>query len=327
MSIQDELRELLRKAGLEFDEKYLRELNFVAPLQRASSCIHKPWGVGPAYRCVVRLALNPYMSSPVVSHGAASCVARRASTPIPLGEYYHVCGGCTGQYSTIEFNEGRKLRFICSPVVIRTCTTEIDVVAEESAWKTRESLLMRIKDPTDERSWEDFDHYYRPFIYNLVRSMKIQHHDAEEIVQTVLVKSWNKLPEFEYDRNKGRFRGWLCQVSGNAVRDFIRKRRGPESKIAHVYDSESMLESSSLPEIEKKAEREWRRYLSEIAWKNIEKKFKPHVARVFLMAVEGIAPDTIVEELGIAKSSVYVYKSRVQKELRAEIVRLNRILE
>jgi hypothetical protein len=31
--------------------------------------------------------------------------------------------------------------------------------------------------------------------------------------------------------------------------------------------------------------------------------------------------------LGIAESSVYVYKSRVQKELRAEIIRLNRKLD
>ena len=51
---------------------------------------------------------------------------------------------------------------------------------EESAWKTRESLLMRVKDQTDEQSWDDFVRYYRPFIYNLVRGMKIQHHDAEE---------------------------------------------------------------------------------------------------------------------------------------------------
>ena len=53
---------------------------------------------------------------------------------------------------------------------------------------------------------------------------------------------------------------------------------------------------------------------------------QPHVARAFLLAVEGTPPEAIVEELGIAKSSVYVYKSRVQKELRAEIVRLNRLL-
>lgn len=198
---------------------------------------------------------------------------------------------------------------------------------EHSAWKTRESLLIRVKDQEDEQSWEDFVNYYRPFIYNLIRSMNIQHHDAEEIVQTVLLKSWNKLPYFEYNRGKGRFRGWLCQVSGNAVRDFIRKQRGVEEHgSANVYDYEQALPGANLPEIERLAEREWKRYLSSLAWKNIASKFKPHVAKTFLMAVEGIPPETIVSELGIAKSSVYVYKSRVQKELRAEIIRLNRRL-
>ncbi len=76
---------------------------------------------------------------------------------------------------------------------------------QHSAWKTRESLLEKVKDQTDEQSWEDFVYYYSPFIYSVIRGMNISHHDAEEIVQMVLLKSWNKLPEFEYNRGKGRF--------------------------------------------------------------------------------------------------------------------------
>ena len=75
-----------------------------------------------------------------------------------------------------------------------------------SAWKTRETLLERIKNPLDESSWEDFVRYYQPFIYGVVRGMRIPHHDAEEIVQTILLKAWKKLPDFEYDRARGRFR-------------------------------------------------------------------------------------------------------------------------
>ncbi|MFT5126964.1 MAG: RNA polymerase sigma factor (sigma-70 family) [Rhodothermales bacterium] len=199
---------------------------------------------------------------------------------------------------------------------------------KESAWQTRESLLQRVRDPQDEKSWEDFVQYYRPFIYNLVRRMNIQHHDAEEIVQTVLVKSWNKMPSFEYDRGRGRFRGWLCQVTGNTVRDFIRKRR--TSMHRHQtddYDDEHYLQEIKLPEIEKLAEREWKRFISGLAWEAVSKRFKPHVLQAFLWQVEGRPMAEICPELGIAESSVYVYKSRVQKELRAEIIRLNRKLD
>ena len=96
---------------------------------------------------------------------------------------------------------------------------------KNSGWQTSETLLERVKNPDDEKSWEDFVYYYRPFIYSAIRGMNIAHHDAEEICQSVLLKAWKKLPEFEYNRGKGRFRGWLCHVTGNSVRDSIRKRK------------------------------------------------------------------------------------------------------
>lgn len=189
------------------------------------------------------------------------------------------------------------------------------------------SLLERVKDQDDERSWDDFVRYYRPFIFNVVRGMNIAHHDAEEILQTVLLKSWNKLPEFDYDREKGRFRGWLCQVTGNSVRDFIRKRRTVlEEQPAGDSGQVGYPQQIELPEIEKLAEKEWRRYISELAWERVSVKFKPHVIDAFLMAVDHVPMEEIVEKLGIAESSVYVYKSRVQKRLRVEIMKLNRIL-
>ena len=201
-------------------------------------------------------------------------------------------------------------------------------MSEPSAWETRESLLQRVKNQSDEQSWEDFVYYYRPFIYNVVRGMNIPHHDAEEIVQVVLVKSWNKLPDFEYDRGKGRFRGWLCQVTGNAVRDFIRKRRVQNERISSEHSVDNIYNQfTELPEIEKIVEAEWKNYISKRAWDNISPKFSDHVAKAFLMSVKSVPTKEIAKELGIAESSVYVYKCRVQKELRAEIKRLNFFLE
>ncbi len=198
---------------------------------------------------------------------------------------------------------------------------------DKSAWRTRESLLQRVKNKSDEKSWEEFVHYYRPFIYNVVRGMNLRHHDAEEIVQTVLIKAWNKLSEFEYDRGRGRFRGWLCQVTGNSVRDFIRKKKASIERAAAMdADDHRDFRPMELPEIERIAEREWKSYISRLAWDNISKTFKPHVAEAFLMSIRNVAKVEIVKKLGIAESSVYVYKSRVQKKLRSEIIRLNRML-
>lgn len=204
-------------------------------------------------------------------------------------------------------------------------------MAGDSEWKTRQTLLEKIRDQHNETAWEDFVHYYQKYIYNIVRQMNLTHHDAEEITQKVIMKSWKKLPQFQYHPGKGRFRGWLCRVTGNEVKDFIRIRKKflLEADSIQNDDDEknvSYLEQICLPEIETIAEKEWKNYVSKIAWKNIEPGLEEKQRKVFLMSVENVPPAEIASETGIAESSVYVYKKRVQDKLREEIVRLNREL-
>jgi hypothetical protein len=51
---------------------------------------------------------------------------------------------------------------------------------------TRPSLLVRLKDPGDERAWEEFAAIYSPLIYGLGRRKGLQHADAADLVQDVL---------------------------------------------------------------------------------------------------------------------------------------------
>lgn len=195
-------------------------------------------------------------------------------------------------------------------------------------WNTRQTLLEKIRDKHDEDSWEDFVYYYRQYIYVVVRSMNLHHHDAEEIVQLVLLKVWEKLPEFQYDREKGRFRGWLCRVTGNIVKNYLRSRKSQINRVEKFKQQEEIhyLNSVSLPEIEKIASREWENYIANIAWKNIENNFNDHVKECFLLMSDDVPVPDIAVKLGISESSVYVYKKRVLDRLFAEINRLERDL-
>ena len=89
---------------------------------------------------------------------------------------------------------------------------------------TRQTLLAKIKNEHDDQSWEDFIFYYQQFIYNIVRRMNMGHHDAEDLVQTIMLKLWNKMPEFEYKPGKGAFRGWLCRITQNETKNYLRKK-------------------------------------------------------------------------------------------------------
>jgi RNA polymerase sigma factor (sigma-70 family) len=195
-------------------------------------------------------------------------------------------------------------------------------------WNTRQTLLERIRDKHDESSWEDFVYYYKQYIYVVVRSMNLNHHDAEEIVQMVLVKVWDKLPGFQYDSEKGRFRGWLCRVTGNIVKNFLRSRKSQTNRVEKMKQqgTSSYLDGISVPEIETIADREWENYIANMAWNNIESSFSEHVKDCFFLMSEDVPVADIALKMGISESSVYVYKKRVTDRLYAEINRLEREL-
>ena len=195
---------------------------------------------------------------------------------------------------------------------------------DKEQYTTRETLLERIRNQHDDKSWEDFVFYYRHYIYIICRRMNLNHHDSEEIVQKVLVKVWNTLPGFEYDKRK-RFRGWLCQVTGNCVRDFYRYQKRQNQKIENASKDEGYnpIDKFTVPDIKKIAEKEWETYIANMALNNISGKFSDKVLNIFKELSTGKTPREISEEMDIPANTVSVYKKRVVAKLCEEIRRLN----
>ena len=91
-------------------------------------------------------------------------------------------------------------------------------------YQTRQSLLVRLREQCDEDAWEQFVAHYRHYIYAVIPRMNVEHHDALDVQQEVLLKIWKKIPEYEYRQDKPLFRSWVATVTRNAVLSFIRKR-------------------------------------------------------------------------------------------------------
>ena len=191
-------------------------------------------------------------------------------------------------------------------------------------WNTRQTLLLRAKNHEDESAWEEFVYYYRPYLYVIARRMNLNHHDAEEISQNVLIKLWDKMPDFDYSQQKGRFRGWLCTVTGNTVKNFLKSQQARLKRYEKVkrQEVEGYLNGVSLPEIETIAESEWRTYIANLAWKNVKDDLHANARDAFMMFREGKKVAEIAETVGVTEGSAYVYKKRVEQVLFKEIKRL-----
>ena len=170
---------------------------------------------------------------------------------------------------------------------------------------TRQTLLERIRLQKDDKSWEEFVSYYRHFLYIICRRMNLNHHDSEEVVQKILLKIWNAIDNFEYDKNK-RFRSWLYSVTRNAVRDFCRKQKRDKDLLekASEYEVWDLGEDFDLPTIEELAEKEWNNYLTNLALEKARPHFSDKVMMIFTRLINGDEASPLSKELGIPRNTI-----------------------
>jgi len=189
---------------------------------------------------------------------------------------------------------------------------------------TRYTLLERVRDRADEKSWEDFVEIYGPYIYKVIRRMNFGHEEAEDLSQNILVIRGDKIPDFQHNFRTGAFRSWLCTIVRNRSVDYIRKHANRKKKMDEQGDLllGPMFKDNSN-DLEKAAEEEWNRHVSELAWKTIEEEFSEKVKEAFLMSIDGIPGEEIAEKLDVQVNSIYTYKKRIRARLKEIIRSLN----
>src|SRR6476620_5005428 len=96
--------------------------------------------------------------------------------------------------------------------------------------RTRYSLLVRLKDHADADAWRTFIDGYAPAVFAFARRNGLQAADAGDLAQDVCKAVAAALPAFDYDPDRGRFRGWLFTVVRNQLkmhrRSLARRGRG-----------------------------------------------------------------------------------------------------
>jgi RNA polymerase sigma factor (TIGR02999 family) len=94
---------------------------------------------------------------------------------------------------------------------------------------THPSLLLRIRDASDDRAWSQFVEVYAPLIYGYGRKRGLQDHDAADLTQDALGVVARAARRLDYDPARGSFRGWLFTIVRRKLLNHLASRlRQPE---------------------------------------------------------------------------------------------------
>lgn len=184
---------------------------------------------------------------------------------------------------------------------------------------TRISLLDVLRDQRgNDDAWGEFVRVYGPAVVDWCRKRGLQHDDALDVTQDVLLRFWRTSKQFNYN-SRGRFRSYLEQVARSALVRWAEQAGDP-----HDQATRSLLEK--IPERENLLTRLGEAYDTEllaIAMAEVEQRVKPHTWRAFqMLAIEHRSGADVAAELKIDTNHAYVARWNVQRMIRAVIDRL-----
>ena len=182
---------------------------------------------------------------------------------------------------------------------------------------TRLTLLDRLGNPQDKEAWDEFVALYGPCIFNFARRRLPQEEDAADVLQDVL----SAVLRGKYERPKGRFQKWLLTIILNEIRDFY-SARARHSEVLGA-SAEALRLQEEPADAGEEWEKERRRHLFHAAANRVRGRANPAHWSVFVgTALEDKTGQEIARKLNVSVSNVYAIKSRILKEIKQEIDRL-----
>ena len=197
-----------------------------------------------------------------------------------------------------------------------------------SSLRTRPSLLARVQQWDDRASWNEFHRLYRKLVYGLARRSGLSHADAEEVTQDVFKRVAETIHEFESDPARGKFRGWLMNLTRWRIVDKFRGKAPGENQSATPRDTTSTGTATinRIPDTanqEGEWELEWQRHLLDAGCERLARRVKARHYQAFDLHVRQRRPVLqVASELGMNPATLYIISHRLTKELKAEVAKL-----
>lgn len=195
---------------------------------------------------------------------------------------------------------------------------------EKYADRTRRSLILKLADWQDQRSWDEFYRTYWRLIYSVAIQAGLREQEAWDVVQETVLTIAKQAKKNLYDPGRGSFKTWLWNVTRWRINDQFRLRRKDTASGAETEQGESspldFVTDSGEASFEKIWEREWQENMMKAALERVKMKVSPRQFQIFdYNVIRGMKAGEVHRKLGVSIAQVYLAKHRVGSLLNKEI--------
>lgn len=202
-------------------------------------------------------------------------------------------------------------------------------VLKEACDKTRQSLIARLDDWEDRRTWEDFYQTYWRLIYAVGIKAGLRPEEAHDCVQETILSIAKQSKKKLYDPKQGSFKTWLMNMTRWRINDQFRKRKKDTAMTGGEWEDDrktaviDRIEDPNGDILSRLWDTEWKKGIADAALARVKAQVAPKQYQIFdYYVVRQMDAGEVQNKLRVSMAQVYLAKHRVGGVLKKELAKL-----
>jgi len=206
---------------------------------------------------------------------------------------------------------------------------EKDEVIVQAYAKTRKSLIARLDNWEDQKTWDEFYQTYWRLIYSVAVRAGLRPEEAFDCVQETILSIAKQSKKKLYDPEQGSFKTWLMNMTRWRINDQFRKRKKDTAMTGGDWDDErktaviDRIEDPNGDVLERLWDVEWKKGIADAALSRVKAQVSPKQYQIFdYYVVRQWDAGKVQDKLNVSMAQVYLAKHRVGAVLKKELAKL-----
>lgn len=205
-----------------------------------------------------------------------------------------------------------------------------DAAVTQAYAKTRKSLIARLDNWEDQRTWDEFYQTYWRLIYSVAIKAGLRPEEAFDCVQETILSIAKQSKKKLYDPEQGSFKTWLMNMTRWRINDQFRKRKKDTAMTGGEWDDDrktaviDRIEDPNGDILSRLWDTEWKKGIADVALARVKAQVSPKQYQIFdYYVVRQWDAGKVQDKLNVSMAQVYLAKHRVGAVLKKELAKLD----